>query len=121
VSHGQRGGSPTVINLSFLDRSRYFLSSSSSYNNIIIIIICEKGVLHPRSDITAVEIRSKLSTEQWSSSVILWRVTLVRTDDLEERIASIIRVTRIGKLGTRIAVTSNIYIMIILCSMSRNI
>jgi hypothetical protein len=28
---GQRGGSPTVVNLSFLDRSRYFLSSSSSF------------------------------------------------------------------------------------------
>jgi hypothetical protein len=24
VSRGQRGGSPTVFNLSFLDRSRYF-------------------------------------------------------------------------------------------------
>jgi hypothetical protein len=24
VSHGQHGGSPTVVNLSFLDRSRYF-------------------------------------------------------------------------------------------------
>jgi hypothetical protein len=24
VSHGQRGGSPTVVNLSFLDPSRYF-------------------------------------------------------------------------------------------------
>jgi hypothetical protein len=24
VSRGQRGGSPTVVNLSFLDRSRYF-------------------------------------------------------------------------------------------------
>jgi hypothetical protein len=24
VSHGQRGGSPTVVNLSFLDRSRNF-------------------------------------------------------------------------------------------------
>jgi hypothetical protein len=24
VSHGQRGGSPTVVNFSFLDRSRYF-------------------------------------------------------------------------------------------------
>jgi hypothetical protein len=31
VSRGQRAGSPTVINLSFLDRSRYFLSSSSSF------------------------------------------------------------------------------------------
>jgi hypothetical protein len=24
VSRGQRGGSPTIVNLSFLDRSRYF-------------------------------------------------------------------------------------------------
>jgi hypothetical protein len=31
VSRSQRGGSPTVVNLSFLDRSRYFLSSSSSF------------------------------------------------------------------------------------------
>jgi hypothetical protein len=31
VSRGQRGGSPTVVNLSFLDRSSYFLSSSSSF------------------------------------------------------------------------------------------
>jgi hypothetical protein len=34
-------------------------------------------------------------------------VVLVRTDVLEERIASIIRVTRIGELGTTLAVTSN--------------
>jgi hypothetical protein len=31
VSRGQRGGSFTAVNLSFLDRSRYFLSSSSSF------------------------------------------------------------------------------------------
>jgi hypothetical protein len=31
MSRGQRGESPTVVNLSFLDRSRYFLSSSSSF------------------------------------------------------------------------------------------
>jgi hypothetical protein len=31
VSRGQHGGSSTVVNLSFLDRSRYFLSSSSSF------------------------------------------------------------------------------------------
>jgi hypothetical protein len=31
VSCGRRGGSSTVVNLSFLDRSRYFLSSSSSF------------------------------------------------------------------------------------------
>jgi hypothetical protein len=31
VSRGQRGGSPTVVNLSFLDEAVKFLSSSSSY------------------------------------------------------------------------------------------
>jgi hypothetical protein len=38
---------------------------------------------------------------------MLRRVALVRTDISEERIASIIRVTRIGELGTMFAVTSN--------------
>jgi hypothetical protein len=37
---------------------------------------------------------------------MLRRVALVRTDVSEERIASIIRVTRIGELG-KLAVTSN--------------
>jgi hypothetical protein len=37
---------------------------------------------------------------------MLRRVTLVRTDVLEERSASIIRVTKIGEIGT-LAVTSN--------------
>jgi hypothetical protein len=40
------------------------------------------------------------------SSGILWHVALVQTDVSEELSASIIRVTRIGKLGT-LAVTSN--------------
>jgi hypothetical protein len=35
------------------------------------------------------------------------RVALGRTDVSEERIASIIRVTRIGELGTTLSVTSN--------------
>jgi hypothetical protein len=38
---------------------------------------------------------------------LLRHVTLVRTGDSEEGIASIIRVTRIGELGTTLAVTSN--------------
>jgi hypothetical protein len=35
-------------------------------------------------------------------------VTLVRTDVLEKRIASIIRVRRLGQLGTTLAITSNL-------------
>jgi hypothetical protein len=32
VTRGQRGGSPAVVNLSFLGQNRYFSSSSSSFN-----------------------------------------------------------------------------------------
>jgi hypothetical protein len=42
-----------------------------------------------------------------ASSGILRRVALVRTDVSEELSAYFIRVTRIGKLGTTLAVTSN--------------
>jgi hypothetical protein len=38
---------------------------------------------------------------------MLCRVALVRTDVSEELSASIIQVTRIGELGTTLAVTSN--------------
>jgi hypothetical protein len=41
------------------------------------------------------------------SSRMLRRVALVRTDVSEERVASMIRVTRISELGTTLAVTSN--------------
>jgi hypothetical protein len=41
------------------------------------------------------------------SSAMLRRVALVRTDVSEELSASFIRVTRIGELGTTLAVTSN--------------
>jgi hypothetical protein len=41
------------------------------------------------------------------SSGMLRHVALVRTDVSEELSASFIRVTRIGELGTAIAVTSN--------------
>jgi hypothetical protein len=41
------------------------------------------------------------------SSGMLRRVALVRTDVSEERITSIIRVTRIGELGTALALTNN--------------
>jgi hypothetical protein len=42
-----------------------------------------------------------------ASSGMLRRVALVRTDVSEELSASFIRVTRIGALGTTLAVTSN--------------
>jgi demethoxyubiquinone hydroxylase (CLK1/Coq7/Cat5 family) len=38
---------------------------------------------------------------------MLRRVAPERTDVSEERIASIFRVTRVGELGTKLAVTSN--------------
>jgi hypothetical protein len=41
------------------------------------------------------------------SSGMLRRVALVRTDVSEELNASVIRVTRIGELGTTLAVTRN--------------
>jgi hypothetical protein len=41
------------------------------------------------------------------SSGMLRSVALVKTDVSEELSASFIRVTRIGKLGTNLAVTSN--------------
>jgi hypothetical protein len=42
-----------------------------------------------------------------ASSGVLRRVVLVRTDVSEELSASFIRVTRIGELGTTLAVTGN--------------
>jgi hypothetical protein len=42
------------------------------------------------------------------SSGMLRRVDLVRTDVSEELSASFIRVTRIGELGTTVAVTCNL-------------
>jgi hypothetical protein len=41
------------------------------------------------------------------SSGMLRRVALIRADVSEERIASIIRVKRIGELGITLAVTNN--------------
>jgi hypothetical protein len=42
------------------------------------------------------------------SSGLLGRVALVRTEVLEELCVSFIRVTRIGGLGTTLAVTKNL-------------
>jgi hypothetical protein len=42
-----------------------------------------------------------------ASSGMLFHVALVRTDVSKERSASIIRLTRIGEIGTTLGVTSN--------------
>jgi hypothetical protein len=46
------------------------------------------------------------------SSGMLRRVALVRTDISEELSASFIRVTRIGELGTTLAVTSDLHTLL---------
>jgi hypothetical protein len=43
-----------------------------------------------------------------ASSGMLRRVALVRTDVSEELSASVMRVTRIGEVGTTLAMTSNL-------------
>jgi hypothetical protein len=49
-----------------------------------------------------------LDKKRMASSGMLRRVTLVRTYVSDERSASIIRVTRIGELGTTSSVTANV-------------
>jgi hypothetical protein len=58
VSHGQHGGSPTVVNLSFLDQSRYFYSSSPHLSS--------RGLSGPRSRPTATQNVS----QHWESNPI---------------------------------------------------
>jgi hypothetical protein len=50
------------------------------------------------------------------SSGMLHRVALLRTDVSEELSASFIKVTRIGELGTKLAVTSNRHLALFLVS-----
>jgi hypothetical protein len=49
----------------------------------------------------------RIQRRRMASSGMLRRVALVRTDISKERIASIIRETRIAELGTTLAITSN--------------
>jgi hypothetical protein len=51
-------------------------------------------------------VRTKKINEEWRLVGCYGRVALVRTDVSEELSSSIIRMTRIGELGTTIAVTS---------------
>jgi hypothetical protein len=48
VSRGQRGGIPTVVNLSFLNRSRYFPFQVAPH-------LSSQGLSGPRSRITATQ------------------------------------------------------------------
>jgi hypothetical protein len=55
VSRGQRGGSPTVVNLSFLDRSRYFYTPSEQWyinKNIILLNIINCLACHLRHSVS---------------------------------------------------------------------
>jgi L-ribulose-5-phosphate 3-epimerase UlaE len=56
------------------------------------------------------DVRFEVSTAVTMNNTVFWDVThvaLVMTDVSEELSASFIRVTRIGELGTTLAVTSN--------------
>jgi hypothetical protein len=52
-------------------------------------------------------VSEQLSPKIIPCSEMLRRVAIVRTDVKKERIASVVRVTGIGELGTTLAVTSN--------------
>jgi hypothetical protein len=57
-----------------------------------------------------INVRFEVFTTVTMKNGVFWDVTpcaLVRTDILEERSASFIRMTRIGELGTTLTVTSN--------------
>jgi hypothetical protein len=54
-----------------------------------------------------------------ASSLMLRHVALVRTDVSEEFNGPFIRVTKIGELGTTLAVTSNRHMLVFLCSVHR--
>jgi hypothetical protein len=56
-----------------------------------------------------------------ASSGVLRRVAIVRTDVSQELSASFIRVTRIGELGTTLAVTSNRQRVLALYTVLRNL
>jgi hypothetical protein len=66
------------------------------------------GVENLRSTWLQITTREKLKLlKRMMSSVMLGRVALLRTDVSEELSPSFIRVTRIGEVGTTLAVTSN--------------
>jgi hypothetical protein len=103
VSRGQHGRTPTAVNLSFLERNRYFFFQVAPH-------LCSQELSGLRSRPTATQkiwYINKINLWRMVSSGMLRRVVLVRTDVSEELSASFNKVTRIGELGTTLAVTNN--------------
>jgi hypothetical protein len=67
-------------------------------------VIQRQAIVAQSRDTSTPEARAN---RRMASSGMLRRVALVRTDVSEELSSSFIRVTRIGELGTTLAVTSN--------------
>jgi hypothetical protein len=78
----------------------------------VYVHLAELGVKHCQNDRFQlfIRLRFEVFTAVTMKNGVFWdvtRVALVRTDVSEELSASFIRVTRIGELGTTLAVTSN--------------
>jgi hypothetical protein len=78
-----------------LYKVRVRMCTLNSAKALAIASVCKPGIY------------KKLPYRKMVVSRMLRRVALIRTDVSEELNASFIRVTRIGKLGTTLAVTSN--------------
>jgi hypothetical protein len=89
--------------------SRVFLGLLAKEDLLDLEVIKETGVTLVHQDLKAFrdqKVSNKFSCRMPSSGM-LHRVALVRTDVSEELRASLTRVTRIGELGTILALTSN--------------
>jgi hypothetical protein len=85
MSHGQRGRSPTVVNLSFLDRSRYFPSKllliyyvklifiliwrEGSFWKCLLLLSSYAGELQPHATRTKSELHLSSPSETWYCTI----------------------------------------------------
>jgi hypothetical protein len=81
--------------------------------NVVFWDIKTRFILHRRhimsllqSPASSCHVRFEVFTAVTMKDALFWDMALVRTDVLEERITSIIRMRRISKLGTVLAVSS---------------
>jgi hypothetical protein len=74
---------------------------------MVLVFISVRGRVNPMGLVRLEDSGKLKNIRRIASSGLLRRVALVRTDVSEELNASFIRVTRIGELGTKLAVTSN--------------